>query len=252
MNYKYLFLFLLVSSFIGCKKKTYTLYRIEGKQIGITDSLTAYASIQEYIKPYQEHIQKNLDSVISFSLDTYTKNEGHLNTAIGNFMADAVYNEANPIFNRRTGKNIDIVLLNYGGIRAIIPKGNVTARTAYELMPFENSVVVATLKGSQVYGMIDYLAKGKQAHPISKLKIVLDSNYNLSEASLNGKSIDSSATYYVATNDYLFNGGGNMDFFKPTDSLYVLNYKIRNALIDAFKHSDTLDLKIDDRFIQIN
>jgi len=55
----------------------------------------------------------------------------------------------------------------------------------------------------------------------------------------------------VATNDYLFNGGNDMTFFKPNESLYNLNYKIRNVLIDYFKKVDTINPVIDDRFIQI-
>jgi 2',3'-cyclic-nucleotide 2'-phosphodiesterase (5'-nucleotidase family) len=34
---------------------------------------------------------------------------------------------------------MDIVLLNHGGIRSIIPKGEVTTRTAFEIMPFETA-----------------------------------------------------------------------------------------------------------------
>ena len=249
MNLKPFLLFLFLSILFGCKKEFKTLSRIEGKRIEINDSLLGNQKIEDFIKPYREHIEKNLDSVLAYSLDIYTKNDGDLNTTIGNFMADAVYEEANPIFKKRTGKDIDMVLLNYGGIRSIISKGDVTTRTAYEIMPFENSVVVATLKGSQIFDMIDYLSENRKAHPISKLKITLDKNYNLSEAAIKGKPIDSSKTYFVATNDYLFNGGDSMYFFKPTDSVYVLNYKIRNVLIDAFKHRDTLNLKIDDRFI---
>jgi len=43
-----------------------------------------------------------------------------------------------------------------------------------------------------------------------------------------------------------------MTFFHPNDSLYVLNYKIRNVLIDYFKKTDTLNPKIDNRFIKLN
>ena len=55
----------------------------------------------------------------------------------------------------------------------------------------------------------------------------------------------------MATNDYLYNGGGNMTFFKPNEGLYNLDYKIRNLLIDYFKKVDTINPVIDDRFIQI-
>ncbi len=166
-------------------------------------------------------------------------------------MADAVYAEANPIFKTRTGKDIDMVLLNYGGIRSILPKGNITTKTAFELMPFENSIVVVELKGKQIDSLVSYLCKSKRAHPISKLKLSIDKNFKLLNATVKEQAIDTSKTYYVATNDYLYNGGDNMTFFKPNDSLYNLNYKIRNILIDYFKKTDTINPTIDDRFVQI-
>ena len=43
-----------------------------------------------------------------------------------------------------------------------------------------------------------------------------------------------------------------MDFFKKSDTLYVLDYKIRNALIDYFTETDTINPVIDDRFIKKN
>ena len=68
---------------------------------------------------------------------------------------------------KMSGKNIDIVLLNNGGIRSIISKGNISEKTAFELMPFENSIVVLELKWHyQLIKMIDYLRKVKLQHPI--------------------------------------------------------------------------------------
>ncbi|ULC60634.1 5'-nucleotidase C-terminal domain-containing protein [Flaviramulus sp. BrNp1-15] len=251
MRFTYLFFLLYIFIFSGCKQQQQHLTKIEGKQISITDSLVTDPEIETYIKPYRENIQKDLDSVLAYSADTYTKNDGELNTAIGNFMADAVYDEANPIFKSRTGHDIDIVLLNHGGIRSILSKGNITKRTAFEIMPFENNIVVVALKSNQIDSLIHYLSRSKRAHPISKLKLKLDKDYKVLEAKIKEKAIESNQTYYVATNDYLYNGGDNMSFFKPNDSLYVLNYKIRNALIDNFIKKDTINPVIDDRFIQI-
>ena len=159
---------------------------------------------------------------------------------------------ANPIFKARTGNSIDIVMLNHGGIRSILPKGDVTSRTAYNLMPFENSVVVTGLKGTSVKDLVDYLQKAKRAHPISGLSIKVNSDFKLLEAKVGNKPIDNNKTYYVATNDYLYNGGDNMNFFKQGDSLYKLDYKVRNVFIDYFKKVDTLNLSADDRFIKTN
>lgn len=250
MKLKYLFIYFGVIVFFACNQEKY-LYKIEGKQITITDSLETNAEIEAFIKPFREHVSKDLDSVLCYAVDTYSKNDGKLNTAIGNLMADAVYEESNPIFKKRTGFDIDLVLLNHGGIRSIITEGNVTTKTAFEIMPFENSVVVVKLKGQQVQELIDYLKNAKRAHPISGLKLVLDKNYNIVSATVKGEPFDLNKSYFVATNDYLYEGGSNMDFFKTNDSLYDLNYKIRNVLIDYFTKKDTLSPVIDDRFIQL-
>ncbi|MFV9551323.1 5'-nucleotidase C-terminal domain-containing protein [Algibacter sp. PT7-4] len=236
---------------MNCKHEKLKLSKIEGKQIQITDTLTSHSSIEAFIKPYRDNIQKDLDSTIAYSANTYSKNNGQLNTALGNFMADAIYTEANPIFKSRTGFEIDMVIINHGGIRATLNKGEVSKRTAFQLMPFENKIVIVALKYNQINQLINYLAKAKRAHPISQLKLSLDKNFNVIEAKIKDQPISKNKTYYVATSDYLFNGGDNMSFFKPNDSVYRLNYKIRNILIDKFNKLDTIKPSIDNRFTQI-
>lgn len=252
MRFTYLFFLLYFVILSSCIQEKQHLTKIEGSKIEIRDSLPIDTEIEAFIAPFRNHIEKDLDSVLAYSVDTYSKSDGDFNTAIGNFMADAVFEQANPVFNKRTGHNIDMVLLNHGGIRSIISKGVIKTKTAYELMPFENSIVVVAMKGSQIDSLTNYLSRTKKAHPISKLQLIIDKDYNVVESSINGKPIEADKTYYVATNDYLYNGGDNMTFFKTNDSLYVLNYKIRSVLIDYFKKIDTLNPVIDDRFIQTN
>lgn len=252
MRHKLILLLLACLVFLTCKKHPNYMTKIEAVNIDITDSLESTASIDEFVKPYRDHINKDLDSVLAYSVDTYSKSDGELNTAIGNFMADLVYVQANPVFKSRTGKEIDFVLLNHGGIRSIISKGNVTTRTAFKVMPFENSIVVLDLPGQKVKELIEYLVRNKRAHPISKLNIELDTDLNLKTASLNERPLDFNKNYLVCTNDYLANGGDRMNFFKEPDSLYILDYKIRNALIDYLKNTDTIRPVRDNRFIQTN
>lgn len=251
MKIPILIILLFLIGYTSCKDDTWHIEKIEGKQLSITDSLKANDEIDTFIKPYRDHVNKELDSVLAYSFDTYSKTDGELNTAIGNLFADVIYEQANPVFNSRTGENIDMVLVNNGGIRAIISKGNVTMRTAFEIMPFENTIVVVALNGKNINNLINFLVQAKKAHPISGLKLTVDTDFNIVEALINGKSIDTSKTYYVATNDYLYNGGDNMSFFQPNIGLVVLNYKIRNALLDYFIKTDTINPVIDDRFNQI-
>ena len=236
--------------FLSCNhsKKIVTT---KGNNISISEELSSNKAIEEVIEPYKINLDKSMNEVLSYSVDTYSKRDGDYNTAIGNLMADAVFELSNPIFKNRTGNNLDVVLLNHGGIRSILPKGNVTTKSAYSLMPFENSVVVVPLKGSVIKEMTTYLKESRKAHPISGMELILNADNSYQKIRVGGKSIDSEKTYYVATNDYLYNGGDRMYFLKKSDTLYDLNYKIRNVLIDYFTKYDTLNPKKDLRFIKL-
>lgn len=252
MKNKLLLLGVICLIITSCKQEVHLTKIVGHERLSISDSIEGNADIEAFIKPFKDKVNRDLDSVLAYSVDTFTKNNGDLNTAIGNFMADAVFEESNPVFLSRTNKSIDMVLLNHGGIRSIISKGDITSRTAYQVMPFENSVVVAAIKGTQINDMFAYLSRAKRAHPVSRqLQLTLNENGDVESGTLNGEPVDKNRTYYIATNDYLANGGDRMSFFQPNDSLYVLDYKIRNVLIDHFKKIDTLQPTIDNRFIQL-
>ena len=119
-------------------------------------------------------------------------------------------------------------------------------------MPFENHIVVIEMKGVYVKELVAYLQNAKRAHPISKLKLKLDNNYEVIEAKINGAEIIDDKIYSVASNDYLYSGGDHMDFLQKGDSLHTLDYKIRNAIIDYFIKYDTISPVIDDRFTKTN
>lgn len=248
MKYSYLFLGLSLAILTSCKNQQVELSDVDSENIQIDNQIQGDTAIQNYIKPYREHVNNTLDSALIFNPVLLNKSDGDLNSALGNFMADVVMEQANPVFKSRTGKNIDFVLLNKGGIRSELPKGNLSARNAYELMPFENEIVIAELSGKKVKEMLDYLSESKSAHPVSGIKLTADKNYKIIDARIHGEEIDTTKTYFVATSDYLQQGGDNMNFFKDPVNLYGADYKLRNAIIDYFKKHDTLKTQIDDRY----
>ena len=235
---------------VGCK--TESNQENYGYNIEINQQILSDSSIVKYYQPFKKNLEKSLmNTPISYSPKTYMKNDGELNSTLSNMFADATYEMSNPVFNKMSGKNIDIVLLNNGGIRSIISKGNVSEKTAFELMPFENSIVVLELSGLSIVKMIDYLRKVKLQHPISGLQITLNNDYSVNEVKINGVSIKNDKKYYVATTDYLLEGGDKMYFLAETTKTTDINYKMRDILIDYFKKYDTLKLKSDNRFIRI-
>ncbi len=244
-------IFITIVCFVSCKQGVERVLKIEGKEITIDSSYSESDSIDGFIAPYRNHINAVLDSALAYAKWPISREEGRYNTPAGNLMADLILSEASPIFKSRTGKEIDFVLLNFGGIRSIISEGKVTARTAYEVMPFENSIEVVELSGSSVNKLIDYLLNSEKPHPISGMQIVLNKNGKLHSVNIQGKRFDQKRNYNVATSNYLITGGDHMDFFKEGLKVTATDYLIRNAMIDYFKKVDTLAPKIDDRFYQL-
>ena len=234
--------FVLLLTFIflvSCAEKKYSVTKIEGKEIGISDKNGEVTEIENVIKPYRTKIDADLNTILANAPETIDKS-GEWQTPMGNFLADITFEKSNKIFQLKESKTIDICLLNHGGIRTIIPKGDVTARNAYEIMPFENSAVVVALKGDQVLEIVNYIISEKKPHPLKGMTFTIDSNNHPKNILIGGNSLDSNKIYYIATSDYLSYGNDNMLFFKKGIQKYDLEYKLRNIIIDYFKENKTI------------
>ncbi|MGQ2984718.1 5'-nucleotidase C-terminal domain-containing protein [Flavobacterium sp.] len=237
------FLLLTMCGLMACGTSGFHNSKIEGKKVPVTAEYADTPEIETFIKPYRDHINKDLDSVLSYSPETLDKSKpiDKWQTPIGNLMADVTLEAADKVLFAREKRHADICLLNNGGIRAILPKGDVTARTAFEIMPFENSLVVIALKGEQIREIADYLIKEKKPHPLAGMEIRLDKDATIVKGiTVKGKPLELNKIYNVATSDYLSNGGDNMEFFKQGIAIYDLDYKLRNVYIDYFKSTDTI------------
>ena len=236
---KYFVFILTFGVLVACHRNPWTSTRITGTKIAITESQPIDSTIEAVIQPYRQHIEKDLCKVLAYNPEPLDKSKGKWQTNIGCFMADITLDYVNKTLAQRGSAPAEICLLNHGGIRAVIPQGDVTARTAYEVMPFENSAVVVALKGAQIKEMVDYIVQEKKPHPLSGLTFTLHHNHAESIV-VQGIPLDENKIYRVATSDYLSNGGDNMTFFSKALETEQTDYKIRNLLIDYFKATDTL------------
>jgi len=244
---KIIYLFFAIILLFSCKNEPQYLVKIEAKQLHVTEEFAPVKTIETFIQPYKEKVEKEMNTVLSYTPKELNRYDAELESSLGNLMADLCYEKANPVFNSRTGKNIDFTLFNFGGIRASISKGEITTRNAFQLMPFENNLVVVELSTEKLNELVAYLINEERAHPLSKqVKLVITKRgYNLE---IDNSPIDTSKTYYVLTSDYLQRGGDNMNFFKNPVNLYNTDYKVRNAMIDYFRETDTIRVKLDGRF----
>ena len=194
---------------------------------------------------------EEITKILSYAPYTLERTDGNLQSTLGNLIADLSYKKANELFEKQTSKKVDFSMSNYGGIRAAITKGNVTVSNAFELMPFDNTLVVVELNYEKIQELFAYFISKNIAHPLSsqiELRIK-NKSYNVL---INGKPIEKNKTYYVATSNYLQKGGDDMNFFKNPLSMYDSNFLIRDAIVEYFKSRDTLVSNLDNRIIISN
>jgi len=194
------------------------------------------STVLAIIKPYQNSIKSQMSEVLCVSEMEMKK--GKPESLLGNFVTDLCLNYA----------DAHICVMNTGGLRSTLPKGNITRGDIYTLMPFENELVVLELDIESFNGLVDYITK-KGGEPFSGMKIKATAKgYDIEEVSSMEDDFDFNKgdKIRVLTSDYLANGGDKMWFFKDKEQIKV-GIKLRDAIIDHCSKSDTISSKLDNR-----
>lgn len=237
---------------IGCEEPkstvSYQLNKVTASKKEINEELKEDQEIVDFLKPYAKKIDQEMNEELSFTKKSMFKTDSKFNTAIGNLMADAVLEKIRPLVQEKHGIKVDAVLLNYGGIRSGISEGKITVKTAFDIMPFENEVVIVELSHKKIIELFDYLAMGQVAHPIAGIELEIDELSEITHKKIESKELKEGETYFIATSDYLLKGGDQMNFFIDHENVFETNYKIRNLLIDYFKSKDEIVATTDNRF----
>ena len=216
----------------GCIS-TFTLKDFESESIKVDNSIDS--TIYKIILPYQAKIDFQMDRVLC-----YTKNDlikGMPESNLGNLICD---------LSLETSKQkADMCIMNNGGLRSIILKGQITERDIFKVMPFENELVVLNLHKDEFYQMLKYVTK-RGGEPLGGIKVV--QSKDTIRYTLNNKISIYKDSISVLTTDYLANGGDKMNFFKNKVQK-KLNIKLRDAIINYCKKQDTLNIILDQRII---
>lgn len=236
---------------ISCKEKNKSLDFIRGAQIELSKDLPEDEDVIKLIEPYKSDLDTKINEVLCYNPRVLDKRESKLESSLGNLLADVCFEAGDSILRSVKGTPLDFAVFNYGGMRAPIQKGDVTIEDIFQLMPFENRLVIVELNPDQVKALIDYLIRQHQAHPISGIRIALDKG-RAPKVWIGKKRWDPSKSYHVLTIDYLQHGGGNMTFLTQPEYLYVSDVKVRDALIRSFRVQDTLKTGLDGRFTDSN
>jgi len=224
---KSLFSILLALAIYGCRVKG-PLTAQESANVNINSEQVTDEKIQSLIAPYSERMSKSMNEVIGFCPAFIEKKKP--SSAIGSMMADAVMETAREIYPKST-----ICLLNYGGIRSTLDSGDITVGEAFQLMPFENEIVVLKLHITYLDTLREFV-RLKGGEPLSD---------NISDVGYIVANEDQ--YFYLATNDYIANGGDNYNFLLKAEDRVTTGIKIRDALISYIKKHNPLPLDYKNR-----
>lgn len=196
-------------------------------QTKIDSNVKADESILKFYAPYKKSLDSQMSSVLVYSSVELTKGQPESN--LSNLFSDAI---ANTCRNHKVIFDFAIPTTN-GGIRTNLPKGPITLRTAFELMPFENELVVLYLNAASVKSLVKFIVE-KGGQPVSGIRIEANKD-SIINISINNQALDPSKTYRVLTSDYLANGGDGILAFKEAIKRDNLNIKVRDAIIEYMK-----------------
>lgn len=198
------------------------------KHYAITDN-AADSSIVKTIQPYKQSLDVKMHEVIGTAPVALTKKTPE--STLGNFFSEAIFDRVKKVPTVDT--NYTFAMFNNGGLRTSVPQGNVIVGGMFELMPFENKLVVITISGERLLQLLNYVAE-KDGAPVANIRFTI-ADKKAKDILINGKPFDISKTYYVATSDYLAGGGDK--FFTAGENKNMLSTDIllRDILIDYCK-----------------
>lgn len=132
-------------------------------------------------------------------------------STLGDFVADAM----------REAAGAEVAFENAGGLRADLPRGEVTNGDVLDALPFLNSLVTCEMTGEQIRDVVEQgLSLERGLIQISGLRVRYDPSRppgsRALEITAGGRPLEDGRVYKVATNSFLAEGGDLYSTFLAT------------------------------------
>jgi 5'-nucleotidase/UDP-sugar diphosphatase len=170
--------------------------------------------ITAMLAPFIQKANDTLKEVIGTAADTFifgNRLTRYQETAIGNMITDAnVW-----YFRNVSSQHVDFAFHNGGNIRAELPAGPITRERILTILPFENYLFIASMKGSEILQLFDFIAaipQGNGGFPqfSGDVRFTIDKtsgNGVIRDLTIGGEPVDPARIYRFCTNDYILGGG---------------------------------------------
>ena len=141
---------------------------------------------------------------------------------MGNLVADAM-------LDRVKDQGVQIAIQNGGGLRASIDAGEVTMGEVLTVLPFQNTLATFEVKGETIIAALENgvseVEEGAGRFPqVAGMTFAVDlaaePGSRISDVKVGGVDLDLAATYGVASNNYVRNGGDGYSMFETAANAY--------------------------------
>jgi 2',3'-cyclic-nucleotide 2'-phosphodiesterase (5'-nucleotidase family) len=188
------------------------------------DQVKTDSAVSNFLKPYSSKVGETMNDAMA-QLGTTLKKE-QPDGSLGNFMADAYLSMARKKFD----PSADVAFMNNGGIRLNnIQAGPLRRGTIYEVMPFDNLMVIVKLTGGELQQYLDYIA-AEGGSGIAGVRMTIRDK-KATDVFVNDKPIETATSYTMVNSDYAVNGGGGFNLFK-SKPFQKTGYLLRDAILD--------------------
>lgn len=183
----------------------YEVTKVEGRMQPIDSAWDANpdADAVALLAPYKAKIDSIMNNVVGTAEMSMDKNAPE--SLLSNLVADVLREAAVQVL----GKPADMGLVNMGGLRNVLTEGPITCGNIYEILPFENSLCVLTLKGKYLSLLFENIA-ARHGEGVSGVQLKINKEGKLLQAAVAGKPVEDERLYTVATIDYLADGNDGM------------------------------------------
>ena len=131
-----------------------------------------------------------------------------------------------------------------------MPAGNVTTGKIFELMPFDNLLILQKLKGDVLQKLLDLIAE-QGGWPVAGITMQIKDKKAIN-VMIGGKPLDPDSTYTTVNSDFVGNVGSNAEMLRGIPQI-TNGYLMRDAILDYIKKlkgkGENINANIENRVI---
>lgn len=174
------------------------------------------------IDPYRDSLKGEMNRVVGYA--PLHMMASRPSSSLMNWVADAVFADQTRTVRLSTPT---FCLLNKGGIRSTINKGEITFGDVFKLMPFDNQIVWVQLPIECLVDIEDFI-RATGGEPIANARV------ENGKLMVNGMR-EGVTHFWVITSDYLMNGGDKATFFSKRTEVNRTGRLVRDALMSEIE-----------------